>query len=307
MKRAAVLVITVLCIAGVLPVSGQGRNAPRSAGANETEITVQRADMPVNAGFKERIYIDGKLKLTLTNGSQGKIIVPNGRHTIHADLYTLTTDKLEFTGNSNSITILITPYSIHDFAIEQIDGGDAPVRIAENTPPAPARSAPAAQPTAPPAPKPPTRAEERAAARSSKQSSSSRSSASNEKGIEGSLARAADKIIGTIPAKSRMAIVYVTAADPEIAEFVAGELEFIMVGEGITLIDRSQLDKIRQEQKFQFSGEVDDAHAVSIGKIAGADVILTGAVTGTGDLRRLRIRALSTQTAQVMVATSERY
>jgi hypothetical protein len=301
MKGMTAFVIAVLCITGVLPVFAQGRNSGRSAGNNESEIIVQRADMPVNAGFKERIYIDGKLKLTLTNGGQGKIIVPNGRHTIHADLYTLTTDKLEFTVDSNSVTFLITPYSIHDFAIEQVDGGEASVRIAENTPRTPAQ--PAERTPAQPA----ARTQERTPSRSSRQSTSSRSSASSEKGIEGSLARAADKIIGIVPPKSRMAIVYVTAADPEVAEFIAGELEFIMVEEGLILIDRSQLDKIRQEQNFQFSGEVDDAHAVSIGKIAGADVILTGAVTGTGDLRRLRIRALSTQTAQVMVAASERF
>ncbi|MDR1142743.1 MAG: CsgG/HfaB family protein, partial [Spirochaetaceae bacterium] len=279
-----------------------------SAGNSETEIIVQRADMPVNAGFKERIYIDGKLKLTLTNGGQGKIIVPNGRHTIHADLYTLTTDKLEFTAESKSMTILITPYSVHDFAIEQVDGNGTSVRIAESTPRVPARPADPPAPAArtQPAERAPARTRERSTARSSRRSSSSRSSV-NAKGIEGSLARAAEKIIETVPPKSRMAIVYVTAADPDVAEFIAGELEFIMVEEGLTLIDRSQLDKIRQEQKFQFSGEVDDAHAISIGKIAGADVIFTGAVTGTGDLRRLRIRALSTQTAQVMVAASERY
>jgi hypothetical protein len=55
------------------------------------------------------------------------------------------------------------------------------------------------------------------------------------------------------------------------------------------------------------SGEVDDAKAVSVGKIAGADIIITGAVTGTGDLRRLRLRALDTQTGQVLTAASEKY
>ena len=40
---------------------------------------------------------------------------------------------------------------------------------------------------------------------------------------------------------------------------------------------------------------------------AGADVVLTGAVTGTGDTRRLRLRALNTQTAQVIAAASERF
>ncbi|MDR2445546.1 MAG: CsgG/HfaB family protein, partial [Spirochaetaceae bacterium] len=70
------------------------------------------------------------------------------------------------------------------------------------------------------------------------------------------------------------------AKDSEVSEFIAGELEFIMVENGYTLIDRSELDRIRKEQALQMSGEVDDNLAVSIGKIAGANVIITGAVTG---------------------------
>jgi hypothetical protein len=104
-----------------------------------------------------------------------------------------------------------------------------------------------------------------------------------------------------------MAIVYVTSKDEDVTEYIANELEFIMVGRGLVLIDRSQLDRIRQEQNLQLSGEIDDAQAVSIGKMSGAEIIITGAVTGTGDLRRLRLRALSTETAQVVVAASEKY
>jgi hypothetical protein len=106
---------------------------------------------------------------------------------------------------------------------------------------------------------------------------------------------------------SKVAIVYVSAADPMIAEYIAGELEFFMVDHGLTVIDRSQLDRIREEQKLQTSGEVDDNQAVLIGKISGANIIVTGAVTGTGDLRRLRLRALDTQTAHVLSVASERY
>jgi hypothetical protein len=131
--------------------------------------------------------------------------------------------------------------------------------------------------------------------------------ADQNESVEGSLQRAAEKIAEKIPNGSRVAIVYVTAADPDVVEYIAGELEFILVDQGLTVIDRSQLDRIRQEQNFQLSGEVDDDHAVSIGKIAGAGVIITGAVTGTGSLRRLRLRALDTQTAQILTAASERF
>jgi hypothetical protein len=64
---------------------------------------------------------------------------------------------------------------------------------------------------------------------------------------------------------------------------------------------------LRSEQDFQMSGEVDDVTAVSIGKFAGANIIVTGRVDGEGELRRLCLRALDTQTAEVVSVASERF
>jgi len=127
-----------------------------------------------------------------------------------------------------------------------------------------------------------------------------------QKNVEGALARAAQETLKNVPAKSKIAIVYITAQDRSTTEYIAGELEYIWVNAGYTIIDRSQLDKIRREQNFQMSGEVDDVTAVSIGKFIGANIIVTGRVDGEGNLRRLRLRALDTQTAQVVGVSSER-
>ena len=134
----------------------------------------------------------------------------------------------------------------------------------------------------------------------------SENSVANTTAIEGSLARAAEQIMASIQPSSKIAIVYVTSQDIDSTEFIANELEFIMVNRGFTIVDRSQLDKIRQEQNLHLSGEVDDDTAVSIGKIAGANIIITGSVTGADATKRLRLRALSVQTAQVLAVASER-
>ncbi|MCL1931611.1 MAG: CsgG/HfaB family protein [Treponema sp.] len=125
-------------------------------------------------------------------------------------------------------------------------------------------------------------------------------------GIEGALARAADETLKNVPKRSKIAIVYITAQDRSTTEYIVGELEYILVNQSYFITDRSQLDRLRREQNFQMSGEVDDATAVSIGKFAGADIIVTGRVDGEGNLRRLRLRALNTQTAQVVGVASER-
>ncbi|MDR1047491.1 MAG: hypothetical protein LBL64_06935 [Treponema sp.] len=359
MRKTVFFSIIVLCVFISCLSTG---DANRQPGANETAVIIQRNRMSVYSGFKERIYIDGKQRLVLRNGDQGRIIVPNGTHTIHADLYTLTSQKVSFSAGSGTMGLMITPYSIYDFAIEDLDE-DVLLAAIQNTPPPPvaqaAPSQPAAQETPPElaeapsqpaeqeaAPKPettPSQSAERetppAASRPAAQETPPKPAASQPPAkqslfarifgtgsnkastttaaataapaaditIENSLSRAAEKIIVKIPEGTRMAIVYVTARDAEIAEYIANELEYIMLERDLTLIDRSNLDSIRKEQNFQLSGEVDDNHAVSIGKMAGAEVIIIGAITGSGDIRRLRLRALDTETAQVVVAASERY
>jgi hypothetical protein len=235
----------------------------------ESEVNVQRAESRINSGFRERIYIDGRHMLTLRNGESGKVTVPDGEHTIHADLYSLTTNKLTFTARSSSVRFVVTAHSMQNFVIEQV-GGQAAT--------APAPVVPQPQFDDP-----------------------------FDDSVEGSLARAANVIMGKLTPNSRIAIVYVTANDREIAEYIEGELEYIMVSKGFTLIDRSQLEAIRKEQAFQSSGAVNDSQAVSIGKLAGANIIITGTVTGTGELRRLRLRALSTETGQILATASEKY
>ena len=124
--------------------------------------------------------------------------------------------------------------------------------------------------------------------------------------LEGAVARAAEQLLRNTSSQSKIAIVYITADDRGIVEYVTGELEFIWVNQGYTLIDRSQLDIIRREQNLQLSGEVDDSSAVGIGRLTGANIIVTGTVDGEGNLRRLRLRALDTQTAEIIGSVSER-
>jgi len=65
------------------------------------------------------------------------------------------------------------------------------------------------------------------------------------------------------------------------------------------VVDRQQLDLIRKEQNFQWSGEVDDKHALEIGKFFGAQTIVSGKVSQIAERYRFTIRALNVQTAQV--------
>jgi hypothetical protein len=119
------------------------------------------------------------------------------------------------------------------------------------------------------------------------------------------LEKAAREIMEKLEAHATIAILGVSSSDKEMAEFVAEELEFILVDSGsYTVVDRNTLDKIRQEQNLQAT-DFDENSAVSIGKLLGAGIVITGSITGSGATRRLRLRALNVQTAKVETNVSE--
>ncbi|MDR2178642.1 MAG: DUF1566 domain-containing protein, partial [Treponema sp.] len=64
----------------------------------------------------------------------------------------------------------------------------------------------------------------------------------------------------------------------------------------------ANLDKVREEQGFQASGEVDDESAKSIGKLLGAGAIVTGSLTDLGDVYSLTLKAIDIETATVAMS-----
>jgi hypothetical protein len=73
-------------------------------------------------------------------------------------------------------------------------------------------------------------------------------------------------------------------------------------GKKLVVVDRANLDKIREEQGFQLSGEVDDNSAKNIGKLLGAGAIVTGAFANLGDVYSLTLKAINIETATVAVS-----
>jgi len=106
---------------------------------------------------------------------------------------------------------------------------------------------------------------------------------------------------GKIPPKSRVAVLNFASDWPKLSDYVNEELiGYIVNDNALTVVDRANLDKISQEMDFQLSGEVSDATALSIGKKLGAQVLISGAVSAVGNTYRLRIKAISVETAQIL-------
>jgi hypothetical protein len=123
---------------------------------------------------------------------------------------------------------------------------------------------------------------------------------------EGAVNRASEKLIDSLPEKAIVAVLGIASSDTETAVFIMDELEYRLVeAKRFTIVDRKFLDAIRYEQNFQASGEVADESAVSIGKLAGANIVIIGDISGSGSSRRLNVKALDVQTGEIVVTARE--
>jgi len=106
---------------------------------------------------------------------------------------------------------------------------------------------------------------------------------------------------GKIPPKSRVAVLNFTSDWPKLSDYIIEELiGYIVNDNALTVVDRANLDKISREMHFQLSGEVSDDTALSVGKKLGAQVIISGAISAVGGTYRLRIKAISVETSQIL-------
>jgi hypothetical protein len=121
--------------------------------------------------------------------------------------------------------------------------------------------------------------------------------------LDAAIREAAGQMEVRLPAKTTLALVSVASPSAAFSEQVITRLESAIVGSGkLGVVDRANLDKIRSEQGFQLSGEVDDDSAKAIGKLLGAGAIVTGSLTDLGDVYSLTLKAINIETAMVAVS-----
>jgi hypothetical protein len=124
--------------------------------------------------------------------------------------------------------------------------------------------------------------------------------ASSQDDLDAAIRETSNYLNGQLARGNKLIILNFQSDYPALSEYIIDELIANTVNDRVfSVVDRQQLDTIRAELNFQMSGEVDDSTAQSLGRMAGAQVIISGAVSRIGDLYRLRVRALSVQSAQI--------
>ena len=120
--------------------------------------------------------------------------------------------------------------------------------------------------------------------------------------LDTALVIATERIDARITAGSKIAVLNFNSKSDKFSSYVLDELTAYLVDSGILkVIDRKEIDLIRREQNFQYSGDVDDASMVDVGRMLGAQFIVSGSLTEIDNTHRIVIRVLNVQTAAVEV------
>jgi TolB-like protein len=125
---------------------------------------------------------------------------------------------------------------------------------------------------------------------------------------EDAVRRISGKFVDALPEQSVVAVLNIATGDKEDATFIAGELEHQLVDSNkFIVVDRKSLDDLRSEQDFQLSGNVSDESAISIGNMLGANIVITGDISGSGSSRRLSVKALDVITGEIVSSGRESF
>jgi hypothetical protein len=104
-----------------------------------------------------------------------------------------------------------------------------------------------------------------------------------------------------LPAGANITIMKTQSADRARLDYVVDQITKTLIQEGTaTVIDRSNQALINAEQQFQASGAVSDDSAISIGHQLGVQYIVLCWISGEKSLRRLTLKTLNVETAQII-------
>lgn len=92
----------------------------------------------------------------------------------------------------------------------------------------------------------------------------------------------------------------------ELGRFVAEEmaLGLVTARKGLSVVDRTHLKVLMQENKLDATGVIDPATARKIGQILGVEALVTGTITPFADTVRIVVKVLDTTTARIVAAAS---
>ena len=123
--------------------------------------------------------------------------------------------------------------------------------------------------------------------------------------LDRAIQMAARSIEANVETSLKIALLNFRSPSEQFSEYVLEELSSQLVqGRKLIVVDRRELDLIRQEEEFQLSSIMNDESARAIGKKLGAQLIVSGSLNEVGKTYRFRIRAINVETAAIEASPS---
>ena len=108
-----------------------------------------------------------------------------------------------------------------------------------------------------------------------------------------------------LPQGTMVAVLNFSSPTEEFSDYVLEELTGQLVSNRrITIVDRQNFAFISQEMNLQLSGYVSDESAQAIGRMLGAQSIVSGTLTNMGSFHRFRVRVINVETAAIQAQIS---
>jgi TolB-like protein len=120
--------------------------------------------------------------------------------------------------------------------------------------------------------------------------------------LDEAIRNAVEDIEGRLTRGVRVAVLNFRSPSRRFSNYVLDEIMTEMVNNRrVTVVDRASLDIIRGEMDFQMSGEVSDDSAQAIGRMLGAQTVISGHIEDMGGFYRMRLRAIEVETAIIQI------
>ena len=125
--------------------------------------------------------------------------------------------------------------------------------------------------------------------------------------LDKAIQEVADYLDTRLPAHSVVAVLNVKSDNQTLSSYIIGELVNTIITRGNLIpVDRENLNFIQGELQFHLSGDVSDETAQAIGKILGAQTIISGEIIAINNkIYRLEIKAISVETAAIQGTVSK--
>jgi TolB-like protein len=123
--------------------------------------------------------------------------------------------------------------------------------------------------------------------------------------LDDTIKRAARGIEDVLPQRALVAVLNFASPSETFSDYVIEELTGeLVIGRKVTIVDRRSLSLISQEMNLQLSGDVSDESAQAIGRLLGAQSIVSGTLTNMGTFHRFRIKVITVETAAIQTQIS---